>query len=160
MAFIEDKIFRSLSFSRVEITPLLRALLSYIADLHRLGTRPVFVDSDIERSRGVVCFMPSGFPILYLNWSPIPSGMPFLMERMEPISLKMSKNKDAYHLSVRDDGIRISDSKPHPPGRKTGKLVIEELIRRLEGEYSMSRNRRDRLGHSFSLRKQWKKNAD
>ena len=28
-------------------------------------------------------------------------------------------------------------------------------IRRLEGEYSVNRNGRGRLGHSFSLRKQW-----
>jgi two-component sensor histidine kinase len=137
MAFIEDRVFRSLSFSMVEVIPLLRALVSYLIDLNRLGTCPVFVESEIEDLK---VDLNHALRVSYLSFELITNAIrhAFPDGREGTITLNLSKNDDFIRLTVRDNGIGVPDSGKILPDGKLGGVVIEELVRRLGGQSSMN----------------------
>lgn len=136
MAFIEDRVFRSLSFSKVEIMPLLRALISYLIDLHRLGTRPVFVESEIEDLK---VDLNRALRVSYLCYELITNAVrhAFPDGREGKITLTLSYEGGFFSLTVSDNGIGMPDLGNILPNGKLGGLVIEELVRRLEGRSSI-----------------------
>ena len=140
MAFIEDKVFRSPSFSRLEMIPFLRALISYLTDLHRLGTRPVFLESDIE---DLSFDLNRALRVSYLSFELITNAVRHAFPDGEEgtITLTLSKEDGYFCLTVRDNGIGVQDSGKILQEGKLGGVVIQELVSRLKGQSTFNGNK-------------------
>ena len=139
MVFIEDRIYRSLSFRVIEMAPIIRGLTSYLHSHHRVGLKNVRIEQNLEGihldiKRAVFC-------ALIINEMVSNTLIHAFQEEAEgKIEVRMNKEGRGYRLSVRDNGVGLPGGFDLEKQDSMGMWIIRELVDSLGGELHFGRD--------------------
>lgn len=147
MVFIEDKIYRSLSFKVVGLAPIIQSLTAYLHSHCRVGLKNIRIEQHLEGicldiKRTILCS-------LLIN-ELVSNGLlhAFRNDSEGKIEVRMQKDEQDYLLTVKDNGVGLPDGFELEKQDSMGMWIIRELAENLGGKLQVESH----SGTSFIVR--------
>ena len=150
MTFIEDKLYRRLNFTRINFPPIVKSLVTYLYSSHQVGIKKISIKRDIKDihldiDRAIPCALIIGELLKNSLQHAFPG------DRDGEIIIKLIKNKKGgYDLSIKDNGIGLSDQFDRLKIKTIGLNLVKDLVEELEGELTLSTGKGTEILISFA----------
>jgi PAS domain S-box-containing protein len=138
MAFIEDKLYRSLNFSRINFSDIVKSLTTYLYSLLRVGIKKIQIKRNIhEIYLDIHRVVPCTLIISELLTNSLQHSFPD--DRDGEIIIQLIANKGGdYHLTIKDNGIGLPDQFNHTEANTIGMSLVRDLVAELDGKITRS----------------------
>ncbi len=152
MVFIEDKIFRSLSFQRIELFPLAKTLIAHLATLYGAGLKKIHIENAI---RNVYLDIHSAVVCTFLLNELLSNCFKHAFPGNKSGVITVFSEKDRSGrciLKVIDDGVGIPENVDPDSRDSFGLEIIKELGKQLNGRWEIVRNKGTEFKITFPKR--------
>ena len=138
MAFIEDKLYRSLNFSRIDFSNIVKSLTTYLYSLNRVGIKRIRIKRDIhEVYLDIHRVIPCALIISELLTNSLQHAFPG--DRDGEIIIKLIVNKKGeYNLNIKDNGIGFPAQVNFYATDTVGLNLVRDLVAELKGRITLS----------------------
>ena len=138
MSFIEDKLYRSLNFSQIDFSNILKKLTTFLYSLHRVGIKRIRIKHDIhEIYLDIHRAVPCALIISELLTNSLQHAFPDDRDGEIIIELIMNEKGD-YNLNIKDNGIGFPDQVNFYDTDTMGLSLARDLVAELKGRISMT----------------------
>ncbi|MGC9516865.1 MAG: PAS domain S-box protein [Methanomicrobiales archaeon] len=149
MAMIHEQLYQSKDLSHINFSDYIKSLVSGLLSSYTINPEQIKINIDVrDISMDINTAVPCGLIINELITNSLKHAFPDPFEGS--IDIKMDKKEDEYVLEISDNGIGIPKEIDIKTNKTLGFLLINSLVKQLEGNIHIDRGKGTRFTVNFS----------